>query len=328
MRRDGAPGTPVGVASSRGHVPHAGAHPVSSPFEEPWWLDAVAPGRWRAVEVYDAAGLRARLPLAVSRRRGLTIATPPPYTPVQGPWLRAVEGSAAHRLTEYTEALDELAGALPRLDLLRLAFVPELPTFLPFVWRGFTATVRVTYRLEDLSDLDGVWGGFRQSVRRAVRSAERTLAVRDGDAGPLLALVGETFSRQGLGIPEPDALRRLAEALAARGAGRLLVAEDADGAPQAALLMAWDERYAYYLIGGQTDAGRAAGGAALLMWHAIRHAAQVSRGFDFEGSMIPSIERFFRSFGGRQVPYVEVTRASRRLRPLLALRDAVDRGRP
>ena len=315
-----------GVAGTRGgeNPPKTAAFDrVASIFEQPWWLDAVAPGRWRAVETRDGNGPRARIVVAGTRRAGFSAATPPPYTPLQGPWLREVEGGAAHRLNAQTEALDELVAALPSLDLIRLGLSPELPTFLPFVWRGFTAQPRVTYRLDDLRDLDAVWAGFRQNLRRQVRSAERRLGVRDGDAEALIAAAAATFARQGLALPHADPLRRLDAALAARGARRILLAEDAGGRLHAALLVVWDSHRAYYLIGGQTDIGRGEGGASLLMWHAIRHAAQVSRGFDFEGSMIPSIERFFRSFGARQVPYVEVTKAGRRLAPVLALRDAV-----
>ena len=42
--------------------------------------------------------------------------------------------------------------------------------------------------------------------------------------------------------------------------------------------------------------------------------------FDFEGSMLRPVERFFRAFGGRQVPYLQVSRATRTGRAALALR--------
>ena len=49
---------------------------------------------------------------------------------------------------------------------------------------------------------------------------------------------------------------------------------------------------------------------SLCMWHAIRFAASVSSRFDFEGSMLEPIERFFRSFGAQQLPYFKVTRTN------------------
>ena len=44
------------------------------------------------------------------------------------------------------------------------------------------------------------------------------------------------------------------------------------------------------------------------MWHGIQFAATVSMEFDFEGSMIPGIESFFRGFGGNPRTYFRVYR--------------------
>ena len=49
-------------------------------------------------------------------------------------------------------------------------------------------------------------------------------------------------------------------------------------------------------------------------------AREVTDVFDFEGSMIESLERLFRAFGGRQTPYLRVTRATRRGQAALAMR--------
>ena len=56
-------------------------------------------------------------------------------------------------------------------------------------------------------------------------------------------------------------------------------------------------------------ASRPAGANTLLYWEAIRLAAEVSRVFDFEGSMVEPIEHYFRGFGGRQTPYFCISKA-------------------
>jgi hypothetical protein len=43
------------------------------------------------------------------------------------------------------------------------------------------------------------------------------------------------------------------------------------------------------------------------MWTMMEFASQRSAMFDFEGSRIPAVERFFRSFGARQVWYHELS---------------------
>ena len=58
---------------------------------------------------------------------------------------------------------------------------------------------------------------------------------------------------------------------------------------------------------------RSSGATSLCMWEAIAHATSVTTRFDFEGSMIESIERFFRGFGAEQTPYFHITKTPSRL---------------
>ena len=63
---------------------------------------------------------------------------------------------------------------------------------------------------------------------------------------------------------------------------------------------------------------------SLAMWRSIQFSASVSEIFDFEGSMIKPIQRFFRGFGALQTPYFSITHApSRRISSLLTLRSMI-----
>ena len=88
------------------------------------------------------------------------------------------------------------------------------------------------------------------------------------------------------------------------------------------LYVVWDERTMYALMSARNREVEPAGANTLLYWEAIRLAAEVSRVFDFEGSMVEPIEHYFRGFGGRQTPYFCVTKAGLRARSALAARSA------
>ena len=46
-----------------------------------------------------------------------------------------------------------------------------------------------------------------------------------------------------------------------------------------------------------------------LLWHAIKHAKTLGcTTFDFEGSMDPGVERFFRTFGATRKMYLQLTK--------------------
>jgi hypothetical protein len=61
-------------------------------------------------------------------------------------------------------------------------------------------------------------------------------------------------------------------------------------------------------MGGSDPELRNSGANSLCMWEAIKFASTVTKAFDFEGSMIESVERFFRAFGARQVPYFQISK--------------------
>jgi hypothetical protein len=293
---------------------------VNSVFEQPWWLDCVAPGTWSEAVVRRGDDVVARLPYAHRRRLGLSMIIQPTFTQTLGPWFAPMEGKYARRLEMEKKLLGQLIEMLPPFDIFRMCFAPSLTNWLPFHWAGFQATVSYTYRIEDLTDLDRVQAQFQDQVRRGIRKAQRTVEVdHDAPLEELLRLDSKTYARQGLKLPHSyDVLRRLDAACAERGARRILGAVDAGGRMHAALYVAWDERTLYALMSGRDPELQAVGANTLLYWEAIRLAAEVSRVFDFEGSMVEPIEHYFRGFGGRQVPYFGVSKAGAKAKPALA----------
>ena len=66
-------------------------------FEEPYWLDCVAPGDWHAVELKQDGQIIGRLPYFIKRRYGVSAISTPWFTPWLGPWIRAEWEKAAKR---------------------------------------------------------------------------------------------------------------------------------------------------------------------------------------------------------------------------------------
>jgi Acetyltransferase (GNAT) domain len=286
-------------------------------FRRPWWLDAVSEHGWGESTVEEGGRVRAHLPYAVRRLPlGAVALGSPPLTPWLGPWLG--DGArGAHDLTA------ELIDRLPRFDWFSQTFDPQVTDWLPFHWKGFSAVTRYTYRLGDVGDPDRVWAGIGDKTRNVVRRAQRDVVVRDDlPVDDMLRLVGATFARQDLDVPfTPELLRKVYQAAVAHASGKALYAVDGSGRVHATAMIVWDEHWTYYLLGGGDPQLRQSGATSLLIWEAIRFAAGVSQGFDFEGSMLPGVERFFRGFGAQQVPYFAVRKASRRMRVALAARE-------
>jgi hypothetical protein len=291
-------------------------------FQQPWWLDAVAPGRWHETKVERDGRVVARLPYVVRGRSRLRMLTMPPLTQTLGPWVERSTAGAARALGDEMELLAELEAGLPPAGAFVQHFAPTMLNALPFYWAGYTLELRYTYRLDGLRAPEALWDGLRGNIRREIRKARRQLEIRD-DLGldRFYAVWTKTFTRQGL---EPSVslaqLERLDAACATRDVRAMLFACDGANRVHAVIYVVWDRHAAFHLLGGADPELRTSGASSLLMWDAIMRAAAVTDVFDFEGSMLKPVERFFRAFGSRQAPYLRVSRTSRGARAALAAR--------
>lgn len=296
----------------------------NSIFQQPWWLNALAPNHWHEAIVEKNGEVIARLPYVVKKKYGLTILSKPPLTQTSGPWLKPSQAKYTNQLSEQKELMQELIEQLPDYDYFLSSFHYSITNWLPFFWKGFSQRTAYTYVLEDLSDLDIVWKGFRENIRREIRKAQKKVTVRSDLGIEKFIQINEmTYQRQGQTFPYPvQVIRDLDAACVQHNARQIFFAEDTDGRVHAAIYLVWDKHSAYYLMGGGDPELRSSGATSLLMWEAIKFAANVTNKFDFEGSMIEPIERFFRAFGAIQKPYFVVTRAgTTRMKLLLSAQD-------
>jgi lipid II:glycine glycyltransferase (peptidoglycan interpeptide bridge formation enzyme) len=251
----------------------------------------------------------------------------PPLTQTLGPWLERSSAKPANALAEEHELLAELEAALPAAAAFVQNFSPTMLNALAFHWAGYRLELQYTYRLEGLRSEEALWDGLRGNIRREIRKARRRVDVRD-DVGldRFHDIWAKTFARQGLGAPVSlTELERLDAACAARGARAMLFGQDDTGHVHAVSYVVWDEHAAYYLLGGGDPELRTSGASSLLMWESIMRARAVTDVFDFEGSMLRPVERFFRAFGSRQAPYLRVSRGRADVRAALALRAGLRR---
>ena len=294
-------------------------------FQQPWWLDAVAPGQWGEVIARRGQEIAARLPFVHFKRFGLTHVVMPHLTQTLGPWIRPSTAKYARQLEQQKNLMNELIDGLPHFDYFSQNFHYSVKNCLPFYWKGFDQATFYTYVIDDLSDIESLWSGLMESTRREIKKAQMRFQLKlKSDLGidAFLDINKLTFARQGKTPPYTrDFVIRLNEACEARKCRKILFAVDGAGNTHAAIYIIWDENSAYYLMGGADPKLRNSGASSYLIWEAIKFSATVTRKFDFEGSVIEPVERFFRGFGAVQKPYFSVAAMSRRMRILAAGRD-------
>lgn len=279
------------------------ASPQGTVFSTSWWLDAVAPGSWKP-HVVDDGDLQAAWPTVVRRSRWGALHLGASLTPFLGPILPVVEGQK-RRWSAAEQLLELLLEELGPYAHLEARCHPSFSYWTPLSWHGCTQITRYTWRLDDLSDLEAAEAGLRSNIRGDIRKARKQgVTVVEGTKDDLFELHAAAAGERG---QLPEATRETIEAVdglaEARDARRVLVARGADGEAHAAGYFVWDDSTLYYLVGASDAALRSSGATSLLLWAAIALAAERGLAFDFEGSMIRSVERFFRAFGGEPVPY-------------------------
>jgi hypothetical protein len=280
-------------------------------FCQAWWLDAVCnEENWNVALVENGETVIGALPYYFkTTRRSITIQQPA-LTQHTGPWIAYPDGQKYHsRISLEMKVLNELIEKLPDFAAFSQSFHCSVRNWLPFYWKGFTQTTRYTYIIEDLSNLEEVFANIRSNIKTDIRKADKTVAVaQSDDIDEFYAINMLTFARKNLGVPYSiDFLRRVDSHIAKRACRRIFIARDkSNGSIHAGVYLVWDAKSAYYLMGGGDPVLRNSGATSLLLWDAIQFAATVAEKFDFEGSMVEPVERYFRAFGAIQTPYSQI----------------------
>ena len=292
---------------------HAGSYLQLSP-----WAQVKAANGWapvRSVEAEPDGRFLVGAQVLVRRPRPMPWAFAyAPRGPVAGDW----SSGAIARITETLLRLPGRVGPVahiridPEIELdgpddrdgsLREALRAE-------GWRPAPPIQPSSTRLIDLrADEDALWGELRKKWRQYVnkaRSAGVVVVDADGDRlGDFYRIYRETAERAGFLIRTEQAYRDVWEAFKPLGLARLLLAQTADGSPQAALFLIRCGRRVVEPYGGMTNDGAESRANYLLKWEAIRSSKALgAETYDLWGLATGGIAHFKTGFGGREVRYV------------------------
>jgi hypothetical protein len=242
----------------------------------------------------------------------LTVLRDPPFTPPCGPFISIKAKNPVAVLEERRDVLNAIAGFLDNRShaVVSVSFDSGIQDLLPFVWRKFKVVPAYTYILDLSPSFDELKGRMspvrRNDISKAVRDG---LIVRQtSDLEMIRHLVQETFARRRV-----QASARYLDGILFRfsnGDNSYAFASYRGDTPIACCFVVHGRSRAYYLLGGHRGDGKHHGAGALALFTAIRHAKEIGlEAFDFEGSMIPAIEKYFRGFGGQLTPYYRANKA-------------------
>lgn len=281
-------------------------------FFQPFWLDIVAPGQWHVLSPDNSTE---RVFVYTCQRKNVFM---PPLTQFLGSFFLPRTDKYTQALARDHEWTAQMLQALADKNV-HLQLGTHVRNILPFIWQGYSVSPRITYKIAPGQASSVVFQEFRENIRREIRKAGKTFhAYPCSDIQQIKSLL-QTFDllstlRNEQHIP---VLYRLIEACIGNNCGQVWIARDQDGKDGAFAFFASDAGSVYYITGYAQNGFKKEGAMSLLMWQGIQEALNAGKTFDFEGSMVPSIERFFRAFGATQHLYFEIRKFRSPLRRFL-----------
>ncbi len=240
----------------------------------------------------------------------------PPYIPHCGLIHNNSASNAAKKMSNEKKVLAEIADFLSsrKEKITFLAFPPEFIDMQPFLWKKFKVTPQYTYQMSlgtSEADIEKRMSPERRNdVKRAIKegiSAERIL-----DMVQVEKLIEKTFGRKKKDYDASFIHKILFDFSNEENSAAFLSSKD--GVPMAASFFIHNGDKAYYLLGGYDhEKGHAAAGALALSTGIKWCRENGIKTFDFEGSMLPEVERYFRGFGPDLTSYYLVHKASKAL---------------
>ena len=273
-----------------------------------WWNEVVVDNLDVAVAKNESGTVVAIWPYSLRKKGPWKMLCQPAFTPYGGPIFIYPDGQKRERQYSFELKASELiAKELGEYAELLINCHLNLKNTLGFIWEGFEDRKKYTYLLDLEQSEEELFSGFRENIRRQIRKGEKSLQVaQTDDYATMGKLLQESFAEQEEDYPIEDAklYDRIGAYLKKYNAGEFLAAQDEKGDTHAMLVCVYDKSSAYYLIGGSALAHKNSGAMSLLMHQAILNSKKKGvKAFNFEGSMIPSIEKYLRGFGGELTPY-------------------------
>jgi hypothetical protein len=246
------------------------------------------------------------------RRIGFSFFKNPPFTPHIGWMFENSSQNHARALSQNKNAMEAIANFMQErpVGIVSCSFPFSATDMQPFTWKKFKVVPNYTYRLSLASFVEELEKRMSTEHRNRLRKAGKDglLVERITDYDVVKKLVLKTFDRKNKAINK-DLLEKILSSFANASNSFAFVAMN-NGQPVSAVFTIHDSTTAYYLLGGYDPATKHGGAGILCMWQSILHAKGVGLDtFDFEGSMLPEVERFFRGFGADLVPYFTVNKA-------------------
>lgn len=247
-----------------------------------------------------------------TKKYGFSFLKLPPYTPHCGLFFvsesknrSSVSGFSKEVVTEVCNYITE-----QKSTLCVLAFPSNIIDMQPFIWDKYKVVPNYTYRISLDKTIDDIKSHFDSKNRNVINKAvKEDVAVTESllSKKELYHFFNSSLSTTDANIYNQE-LENIFNVFSDASNSFSMEARK-DGKLLGVVFCVYDAINCYYLLGGVNKDSGIQGVNNLLVQKSIEKAKALGcTTFDFEGSMLKGVEKFFRSFGPELVPYYTVNK--------------------
>ncbi len=256
-----------------------------------------------------------------TKKYGFTFLKLPPYTPHCGLFFIS-DSKNKSSINNFTkEVMNEVSTFFTnqKSALTVLAFPSSIIDFQPFIWAKYKVIPNYTYRINLDKPLEDIKSNFDSKNRNVINKAIKEEIVVKENVLSKEELYN--FFVNSLNTTDANIYKKELKNVFTKfsdDANSFSVSAFKNNQLLGNVFCVFDKNVCYYLLGGVHKKSGIQGVNNLLVQKCIEKAKDLGcKTFDFEGSMLKGVEKFFRSFGPELVPYYTVNKASLPLEILL-----------
>lgn len=270
-------------------------------FHENWWLDIVGLNGWEQVEVKYNSNVIVRMPYILKKLGPIKYITQDNYSPYLGPHFYIADSNKNEKIEDgdYYKILNELINKLPKHDIFYQKFSSNIDNMLPWLWHNYDVNVRYTNRIHSENK-------FSQKTLGSINKAKREglEVVEYFDIELLCEYQIQKFRQQKIKYPyEQKVMIKIYEEAKKRNVGKLYASIDSKKQIHATNFVLGNSDIKYYLFAASNPNLNTNGSQQICISKAIKEAIVEGAIFDFEGSMVQGIEKFYRGFNPEKTTY-------------------------
>jgi len=248
----------------------------------------------------------------------------PPFSPDIGLYYVNPSESTVGKNSFNKEIVQNLALYFDNLNVpyININLPKEITDTQPFTWKGYLSRNRYSYLLDLSATKEALWDNLATEKRKSINRASKDgLVIKETtDRELVYSLIIQSLERNFI-AKNTSIIKNILQSLSSKTRSFSFVAYQ-DGLAVGATFCMVSKFKAVYIFGGFNFENKHHGAGVTCMWNSILKAKALGLNyFDFEGSMNPAIERYFREFGGELTPYFNVQKIKPVLNTLLKLKN-------